>query len=140
MTLRSAEAFKSNPDYPKELSYTVNNRGCWVFDGCKDNNGYGRLKVNGKAYRAHQYHYLKFVGPIPPGMVIRHQCQNTSCCNPKHLLIGTVQDNVDDRERDKKTFCTSGHQLDHTNSYRFNNRTICRICKAKAVLVNGKEG
>ena len=30
------------------------------------------------------------------GTVVRHTCDNPRCINPKHLLLGTVQDNIDD--------------------------------------------
>lgn len=29
-------------------------------------------------------------------MVVRHKCDNPSCCNPEHLEIGTQRDNVHD--------------------------------------------
>jgi DNA-binding XRE family transcriptional regulator len=40
-----------------------------------------------------------FKGPIPAGLQVRHQCHNRICCNPKHLLVGTHQDNKDDNKR-----------------------------------------
>lgn len=35
-------------------------------------------------------------GPIPEGMVVRHKCDNTRCCNPDHLVVGTQTENVND--------------------------------------------
>lgn len=35
---------------------------------------------------------------IPDGFVIRHTCDNPSCINPKHLLVGTQQENIKDRD------------------------------------------
>ena len=33
------------------------------------------------------------------GDVVRHSCDRPACCNPAHLFVGTLQDNVDDRVR-----------------------------------------
>ena len=38
-------------------------------------------------------------GEIPEGKVIRHSCDNRLCINADHLLIGTHQDNVNDKIR-----------------------------------------
>ena len=44
--------------------------------------------------------------PIPPGMVVRHICDQPQCVNPFHLTVGTHQQNMTDRHnrpRPKKT-------------------------------------
>lgn len=33
---------------------------------------------------------------IPSGLVVRHSCDNPSCCNPLHLLVGSQQENIQD--------------------------------------------
>ena len=35
-------------------------------------------------------------GEIPKGRVVMHTCDNPACCNPEHLMLGTVNDNVQD--------------------------------------------
>lgn len=41
-------------------------------------------------------------GNIPKGMLIRHKCDNTWCCNMDHLEIGTPKDNVRDMKERKR--------------------------------------
>nr|WP_236301099.1 HNH endonuclease signature motif containing protein [Escherichia coli] len=72
----------------------------------KDDFGYGRLLIGSKGKRiktgAHRLIYRIFIGEIPAGMVVRHSCDNPACCNPKHLLIGTILDNNADRQKRKR--------------------------------------
>lgn len=115
----------------KELEYEVDEKGCWIFAGCKDKAGYGIVKYQGKNCKAHRYMFQKHKGPIPDGLLIRHMCNTTSCINPSHLLLGTQAQNMQDKIESRKTFCAGGHELTYQNSYRYNNRTICKICRAR---------
>lgn len=44
----------------------------------------------------HRWAWMLVNGPIPPGMVVRHRCDNPPCANPDHLELGTVADNSRD--------------------------------------------
>lgn len=65
---------------------------CWEWKGARDDDGYGRLAVNQKDYRAHRISFLIANRhlPAPQGL---HSCDNPPCCNPKHIFEGTQKDN-----------------------------------------------
>lgn len=84
------------------LGWDTTPRGCWEYRGTRDPDGYGTVSDNRKPARVHRIMYEMSNGAIPNGMVIRHTCDNTSCINPEHLLVGTHRQNSQDavdRER-----------------------------------------
>jgi len=90
---------------------------CWEWQAHIGNGGYGRFNytsTKGKRFIAdtHRVAYELTFGEIPAGMCVCHKCDNPRCCNPAHLFIGTVQDNINDK-------VTKGRQsrgIKHTNS------------------------
>lgn len=73
---------------------------CKEWQGYRDKDGYGRVRVAGKRVMAHRVAYAQARGlPLDAiaGRVIRHKCDNPSCVNPEHLEEGTHQDNMDDK-------------------------------------------
>lgn len=93
------------------------NCGCWIWIGTLHDRGYGRFTRMGVTYTAHRVSYeMRHGAGSADGLVVRHHCDNPPCCNPDHLAAGTVQDNVDDRERRGRG--RQGHLYgeDHTNS------------------------
>lgn len=82
---------------------------CWWWHGSKDVDGYGHILVRDNSERghrswpAHRVAHKLFVGPVPKNKFVLHNCDNPSCVNPKHLRIGTHQDNMDDRRKRGRT-------------------------------------
>ncbi len=70
---------------------------CWEWQAATDKNGYGRLGYKEKSGQgAHRVSWELVNGPIPDGLWVLHKCDNTKCCNPNHLYLGTHIDNVKD--------------------------------------------
>lgn len=84
-------------EYGKEIILEKLENGCIkCISHCTDNDGYTRIKYNGKHDRLFRVLYQKKYGKIPKGMVIRHLCNNSWCCNIEHLKIGTYKENAQD--------------------------------------------
>lgn len=74
---------------------------CWEWQGALTDKGYGRWGYSKtESIRAHRAAFLISKGPIPSDLNVLHACDNRRCCNPKHLSIGTQQQNLQEmRER-----------------------------------------
>lgn len=79
------------------LSIPEPNSGCWLWAGTVHGKGYGHIWYKGSCKKAHRASYEEFVGKIPEDMYVMHKCDNPACVNPDHLMLGTNQDNMDDR-------------------------------------------
>ena len=94
---------------PEVIWSKVDKRGddeCWPWNGYTNEQGYGRTWIDDKGYYAHRVIFNLH----NPGVItlsapkskyetgwLRHSCDNPPCCNPKHLLVGTHDDNMKDK-------------------------------------------
>lgn len=77
---------------------------CWLWTASVGPSGYGRFYDGEAAVKAHRYGFALANGPIPPGLLVLHDCDTPSCVNPSHLRLGTHLDNMADmRERQRQT-------------------------------------
>lgn len=66
---------------------------CWPWLAAKTESGYGTLSFGrGTMLKAHRVAFYLHYG-FWPEPVARHSCDNTPCCNPLHLVPGTMADN-----------------------------------------------
>jgi len=90
---------------PKERlkEYVIKDKsGCWFMRG-RSRNKYNSFYLNGKGVAAHRATYILFIGEIPKGeghhgVCVLHSCDTPACINPKHLRLGTMKENIAERD------------------------------------------
>ena len=71
---------------------------CWRWTGATSHK-YGNVRLDGVTQSAHRVSWTLTYGPIPPGVLALHKCDNPICVRPDHLFLGTQGDNVRDCQR-----------------------------------------
>ena len=107
------QAWLADPDTRRRYEALVYRRGpgqCAYWLGAISSTGHGKFRAGSRArarpdagssriVTAHVYAYQLHYGALPAWagqVVIRHQCDETSCQAWEHLVIGTQPDNVRD--------------------------------------------
>lgn len=89
------------PDIVSRFWSHVERRGpddCWDWKASLSHNDYGRFKI--ASYETRQCNRVAWAianERDPGNLLVRHTCDRPQCCNPTHLLLGTVKDNSDDK-------------------------------------------
>lgn len=69
---------------------------CHLWMAHTGTSGHGRIGIMGKVKFAHRISYEIYVGPIPEGLSVLHNCDVPYCVNPNHLRLGTHAENMKD--------------------------------------------
>ncbi len=78
---------------------------CGNETGSKTSRGYGVIGIgSSELFYVHRLVYESIHEKIPNNMVICHHCDNPSCVNPKHLFIGTQNDNIIDMRKKGRAY------------------------------------
>jgi len=120
---------------------------CWEWKASLTlHGGYGQLMnyKNGKRIliKAHQFSYKINKGENSNGLMVCHKCNNSKCCNPNHLYLGTAKDNWNDT-----TNCGHNYKLPpvrpekvHCAKINFEIATIIRNSDENGVVLSKKYG
>jgi hypothetical protein len=114
--------------------------GCWAWLGTKNDDGYGRTRINGRTYTVHRLVYEHFHGAVPDGAEVCHTCDVRHCVRPSHLFAASHADNIRDaKEKGRmrggnygRTHCHRGHEFTPENTTtRPNGARLCKTCRAE---------
>lgn len=94
---------------------------CWLWQGGKNNIGYGLIRDHDKMRTVHRVSYEEHnKTKIPEGKVVCHECDNILCVNPNHLWIGSLTENTQDM------IAKGRHNL-----FGSKNKIKCKYCDIK---------
>lgn len=104
---------------------------CWPWLGSSDKDGYGKTHDRDRGdIRAHRAVFQLVHGWLP--QVVRHSCDWPPCCNPEHLLAGSMEDNRNDMiERERQ--CRG----ERARTARL---TTAAVCEARRLACEGHTG
>lgn len=87
---------------------------CWLWIGGVDAKKgkkyyYGAFRVTSRnKWRSHRFSYYIHNGSFDTSLEVMHICDNTLCVNPKHLQLGTHEDNMKDMAMKKRAVTHKG--------------------------------
>lgn len=82
----------------KEIVYEIDENGCWICTShARSSDGHVTIRRGGVRQKLHRYFYKIYKGDFDEKLIVRHTCDIPFCINPDHLILGTHQDNIQDR-------------------------------------------
>ena len=117
---------------------SINENGCWEWQGAKSSEGYGLMTVKGQVEYVHRLAFQLFIQPVGKDRELDHLCRNRKCCNPTHLEAVSSRENslrgnhpLFTAHRERR--CLKGHDLSNPGNIhrRKDGRARCKICSAQ---------
>jgi hypothetical protein len=88
---------RSTEEFTPSLSRGRVRTPCWRWWGHLDKNGYGQIKVAGKAQWITRVAYQLCKRPLRAGEEVDHRCRCRNCWRPSHLRARKAVDNRADQ-------------------------------------------
>ena len=73
-------------------------KGCVMWTGKLNRDGYGELRFSGMRCPAHRVAYMLEHGAAE-GLDVHHDCENRACVNPAHLVAMTRGEHMSEHRR-----------------------------------------
>lgn len=98
---------------------------CWEWQAGIDQSGYGTFHLKGTTVHANRVAAHLFLGfDLDSELYVLHACDNRPCVNPRHLFIGTHDDNMKDMARKERSGAPKGER--HSRA-QFSDHAVRRI-------------
>lgn len=110
---------------------------CWPFGGHTTSPGWhGRFSLRGRMVIASRAAWEATYGPVPDGLFVLHACDTPICCNPGHLMLGSIMANAVDAAHKGRAgrgrsaiHCKRGHPFEgNTYIHPVTGRRSCQEC------------
>lgn len=109
---------------------------CWSWRGSRDLKGYGRIWDGKRVQLAHRISWVLAHGSLDSAICVLHRCDNPPCANPRHLFLGTRQDNNEDARR--KGRAASGPPVHRGEAHPRAKLTECQVAEIRRRYVPRK--
>jgi hypothetical protein len=120
------------------LQHAKRDGDCLLWTGTKNRRtGYGYMKVARRHVDTHRLSYETFVGLIPEGLCVCHQCDVRLCMEPAHLFLGTRLDNQRDMSRKGRAAVGSRNGMSTHPENRGRKLTAVQVLAIRTAATSG---